>query len=446
MALIQLPSVVVDEVVDIALVTDEVVAINLIPESEEREVALDTAVQFEIYVVDGTAPAVAELEVHIGGILVLTGGSPIAGWGLVSSNPDVATLRIVLTPVTAFVSDIDVPVVIEIASLGFERHYQFHTIDVIRPHVVAAVGRDRNIVRVTFSEAMQMVDATAASDALNPANYIIDRVSVPAVELAVVSVEAVDVDTVDLITDVTQTFQGAYQLTVSATILDLAGNPHVAAPDNFVAFTGFAPVFPPGRRFLLQDFVPAMNLTEDSTGDLRMMLAILQEVTNVLLSDIDDWARILDSDVAPEAFVDEMLAGLGNPFEFDLSLVDKRRLIRILVPLYKLKGTQPGIVAAIQFFLNVTTQIQVYTESGWELADDGFEDEGDELSDDSDLGDPPAILGPDQRGLYSFRIISPVDLTEQQREQISVIANYMKVGHEHYLGTIEPGLPEPSLA
>lgn len=445
MALVQLPSVAIDSVVETVLPTGTCVVINRIPEPAEREVPLDAEIAFELYVVGGPAPIVADVDVEIGEVAVMVGGVASAGWAQGTSNPDTATLRITLTPPANFASDIDVEVGIGCVAPVFEASYAFHTLDVVRPRATAAVGRAREVVRVTFSEPMRMLNPSAADDALNPLNYVIDRVSVPAVELAVVGVERVSADTVDLITDITQTFGASYELTVIG-VVDVAGNPHVVAPDNVVAFTGFAPPFPAGRRFLIADFLPAMNLAEDATGDLRMFLAILQELTNVILADIDDWSKILDSDVAPEPFIDEMLAGLGNPFEFDLGIGDKRRLIRILVPLYKLKGTQPGIVAAIQFLLNVTTQIQVYTDTGWELTDTGFEDEGDELNDDTDFGEPPAILGPDQRGLYSFRVISPVDLSEQQRDQISVIANYMKVGHEHYLGTIEPGLPEPSLA
>ena len=40
---------------------------------------------------------------------------------------------------------------------------------------------------------------------------------------------------------------------------------------------------------------------------------------------------------------------------------------------------------------------------------------------------------------YSFYVVSPVVLTDEQRERILCIADYMKAAHEHVLGVIEPG-------
>lgn len=414
----------------------QTLVINRVPEAGEHEVPLDASIAFEMFRAGAAAPVISDLDVTINQAAVVIAGVAQLGWGLASSNPDASTLRVELTSPGLYTSDGDIVVEVAVASIGFSDAYtwMFHTFDLVRPHTLQAQARSKRVIRVTFSEAVQQLDPSGAADALNPAHYLIERVSVPAVDLIVTAVAPISSSIVDLEVDIEMTFGASYELTVIH-VADIAGNAHVAAPNNVVSFSGFVPTFPLGRRFLLQDFVPRMNLGEDAQGDLRRFLAVLQEVTNVLLSSIDEWSEILDLDVAAEQYLDAMLADLGNPFGFDLSTIDKRRLLRILVRLYQLKGTRPGMIAAVQFFMGLTVDVETYVGTGWELGDDTWG--GDELNEIED-GEPPAIIGPDGPGLYSFRIVSPVDLSETQRAQMRALAEYMKVSHEHYLGTLEP--------
>lgn len=418
--------------------TVQTLLVNRVPEPDETAIPLAGDVELEIYRAGGAAPASVDVRVTIAGVLVLSAGSAHAGWSVAFSLPDSSTRRVVLTPPADFDTDVVVVVLVEVPGLSFSSSYSFRTLDLVRPRAVSAVAQDKRRIRVTFSEAVQQEDPTAAGDALHAASYIIDRATRPAVSLRVESVAPVSATEIDITTDIEMTFGAGYELTVVA-VLDLAGNPHVVAPDNAVTFQGFLPAFPDGRRFVLTDFLPALNVGEDHTGDLRMFMGVLQEVTNLLISDIDEWARILDPDLAPERFVDAMLEDLGNPFSFDLSDVDKRRLLRILVRLYQLKGTRWGVIDSILFFLGISVTVQTYAGTGWELTAEGADpDVGDELSSGSEDSDDPAVLGPDRRGIYSFRVVSPADLTSEQRDQIRILAEYMMVGHEHYLGTIEP--------
>lgn len=420
--------------------SSQTVLINRVPEPAESAVPLNSTIQFEIYrtTASDAAALLAALNVLINGVPAVQAGVAVNGWIIASSVPHSSTLRVQLTGPGFLLTDSDVVVAVAVPTISFSSSYTFRTFDAVRPRGLTAVATGKRTIRVTFSEAVRMVAPGAADDALNPVNYLIDRVSRPAVSLSVVAVQPVTAAVVDLTTDIEMSYGASYELTISA-VTDIVGNVHVEAPDNVIAFTGFVPTFPAGRRFMLQDFIPAMNLAEDSTGDLRIFLAVLQEVLNVQLSGIDDWSQILDPDVAPESIVDAMLADLGNPFDrFDLDLVDKRRLLRILVRLYKLKGTKPGMIAAIKFFTGLDIDVETYTGTGWELGEDGDDITGDELSDASDDGDPAAVLGPDRRGLYSFRIVTPVNLLPVTRDYVETLAEYMKVAHEHFLGTTEP--------
>jgi phage tail-like protein len=417
--------------------SEQTLLVNRIPEPGESAVPLSSAIEFEIFCSGLDAPDGDEVTVTVDDVVVMEAGIGLGGWTFDTSMAGLTTRRIMLTPPADFANDLMVDVFVEVESIGFAELYSFHTQDITQPQVLSAVAQSRSTIRVTFSEVMRQLDPTASGDALNPASYSLDYTTVPAVSLVVVSVQPVSPTQVDLVTDIEMTFGAGYELLVNK-VQDVAGNAIAPAPDNVVAFTGFLPPFPAGRRFVLADFIPAMNLAEDTSGDLRMFLAVLQEVTNVLLYDIDEWAKIIDPDQAPERFVDAMLASLGNPFTFDLSEVDKRRLLRVLVRLYQLKGTRWGVIDAVHFFLGIEVEVETYTGTGWELTEEGADPAiGDELSDLEDSDDVPE-LGPDRRGLYSFRVESEINFTVEQREQVRLLAEYMKVAHEHYLGTIEP--------
>lgn len=419
--------------------TVQLLALNQIPEPGELEVPLNSTIEFDLYHAGGSAPASSGIVVEVDGELVLTGGVAQAGWGVVFSSPDSATRHVELIPAENHASDSIVAVHVE--SLSTEFDWTFRTFDVTRPSTLAVAGRDKRLLRVTFSEPMRQVNPAGANDALNPANYLIERVSTPSVNVEVIEVQPVSGSQVDLITDIELTFGASYQLTVGQ-ILDVAGNLHVDPPDNTVPFTAYLPTFPAGRRFVLTDHIAQINVAEDQTRDLRMFLGCAQEVLNLLLCQIDEWGDILDPDLANEQVIDVMLADLGNPFaSFDLSEVDKRRLLRVLVHIYQLKGTDAGIVDAVLFFTGIPMQVRTFR--GWRLgpaSEHGGAQRIGSRHQQLSSGEP-AILGPDRRGRLSFKLVSPVDLTDEQRATVAQLATYMKSAREHYIGTIEPTPP-----
>lgn len=192
-----------------------------------------------------------------------------------------------------------------------------------------------------------------------------------------------------------------------------------------ITFIAFVPPKPADRQFDLIRFLPLLNREEDATADLEKFIASLQEIVDLLLFDSDRWVQILDPDSADEPFLDAMLADLANPFEFDLSEIDKRRLISVLVAMYKQKGTVPGIVNTIRFFLGIDVVVVPFNTTGWIIG------EG-ELGEDT-------ILGPSaQFNLYAFNIVSPIALTSEQRKRIRSLVELMKVAHEHFVDLIEP--------
>lgn len=298
------------------------------------------------------------------------------------------------------------------------------TADALR--VVGAQARELTRVRVSFDREVQQLDAAGPNDALNPGHYATTRLSAPAVDVAVVAVEPVTSSAVDLLTDVPLTPAASYRLDVDG-VADLVGAV-IDAADGTAIFTGFVPPQPANRRFELYQLLPELNRREDATGDLQRFVACLQEVTDLVLVDIDRFPDILDPDLAPESFVDLMLGELGNPFAFDLVLVDKRRLLNVLVAMYREKGTAVGIINAIRFFLGLEVQITAYAGEALTL--------GESL-----LGED-WVLGPSNRfGALAFDVVCPRILGTEERTRLRQIVDYLKPAQTHFARLVEPVPP-----
>lgn len=222
-----------------------------------------------------------------------------------------------------------------------------------------------------------------------------------------------------------------YQVSVLG-VQDLAGN-EIVAPNNAATFVPDTCPLVPGRSFALLEKLPQINRDSDETRDLAKFVACLQVVFDELLCDIDRWTDILDVDVAPEPFVDAMLADLGNPFgAIVLTLTERRKLVRLLVPLYRQRGTDAGLVNVIRLFTGVEVTIKAVGFDGiWHLGVAHF-------GVDSVLGTE------DIATLYSFDVISPVSLTDEQRARIRYVVAFMRRAPCHLRRIVEPTAPPES--
>jgi phage tail-like protein len=411
---------------------DDVLVANRNPQPSEVQIPLDAGIEFDFIRTSGALPDDDEFVVTVNGVVAFEGtqdgGDFQAGFSgdVFDFVPDDATIRFVVYRLAAWAAGQVVTVEVDVNDGENVFSWTFTAYDTIPPLLssVAAVNKDQ--IRVMFNEPVSMVSSTIEGDALNPDSYYIERISRPATTPAVLSVERVSSTTVLLTTAFELTFGAAYMLVVTG-IEDEFDNEFLP-PDNVVEFTGWLPPFPAGRRFLLHDFVPAFTLAEDATDELRLFLGCLQDSTNLILHLADKWAEIIDPDFAPEPFLDAMLADLGNPFEFELTTVDaKRKLAKLLVRIYQLKGTARGMIDVVRFFLGIEISIEIFNGRGWRL---GY----DKLSGPTVAVPNPAIIGPSGRALYSFRVNTAVILTDTQREQITSIAVYMKGAQEHLVG------------
>lgn len=434
---VELPGVFLDDVVEDQANYDAPVLINRDPEPGETSVPVSTLIKLDI----ARAASIGDIDitftqVFVEGILAWDGAGfkpGFSGPGSMAFNPQVDVLRIIIDYQNQFESEQEVEVHVIAYNTNGGQHldetYSFTCADITQPILVSVEASALSRLRVTFDEAVVQVDAAGATDALNPANWELERLSAPAVTAAVATVETVSDMVVDVFTDVPLTPGGTYTLYAN-NIFDTDGN-EIAAPFNQKTFTAFAPPVPLGRNWQLLKMLPLINRQEDeTTQDLRKFIACLQEVTDLLLFDIDSFLDILDPDLAPEQYVDLMLLDLGNPFEFDLDLVNKRRLVQVLVEMYKLKGTAVGIKEVLLFFMGLVVDIDAYNTADVLILGE------------SELGED-WILSPSSSFLrFSFRVITDQVLTETQRKQLTSVVNYMKPAHTHFVELVEPTVPD----
>lgn len=421
--------------------------VNRVPEPDETGVPLDELIMLHLVGKPGSGGSdYFDMRVYVDGVLAVDGSLYdglswstifLPGFNGPYSTFDYSnTLDQVLTidATAPFASEqvVQVRVVAELSdnSAAIDETYSFTCADFTAPALVSAQAIGLQTVRVSFAEAVTAASSAGSDDALNPANYVLAPLTAPAVTPTVTSVEQVSSEVFDLVTDIELSIGQTYNVTV-ANVEDGSGNA-VEPPFNQLSFVAFTPAVPAGRNFNLYRMLPLMNRREDAagTGDLLKFISCLQDVVNLQLFEIDDFVRIFDTDTADEEWVDLMLADMGNPFAFeDLTLNRKRALLRVLADVYAQKGTAPGIVNVVRFFLGIEVEVIPFTAFGMTLGEA-------ELGVDWELGIGTSFAR------YAFDVESPVVLTDEQRAQIRDLVDYMKPAHTHFVTLIEPTPPD----
>lgn len=264
-------------------------------------------------------------------------------------------------------------------------YYDFTAADSIAPNLASAVCIDPWTVRATFDEGMSVsgdgsvlaVAKWVPTDSADPVGISAQNVDPePACAVTVIAVVAVDGSgnaEFDLTLDTPISFGQPYQLQVRSTAEDSNGN---AIDTAVVQLTGYEPDEPNGRNFShWKHMIPVKNKIEDyaGTGDLLRVSNCFDDMIRVALYTVDHFIDQFDPDLASDAHIDQMLYDIGNPFNTDeLGLTDtqKRKLLRLLVPIYQSKGTDEGLEDAIWLLLGERVTVVPHLSEGWSLGDD----------------------------------------------------------------------------
>ena len=413
---------------------------NRFPEPNGTGARADATISFDAF------PSSANLTVTVNGVTAYAGGSftaPFLGPASATSTTTGGSLRFVIDPLAIWGNEEIVSVVVTDGTTTIP--WAFTAERTTGPEIASVVAQGYKQVRVTYDEPATAVSATGAGDALNPASYSITRTpGVVSVQPTITGVTQVSSTEFDLAVDLELSPGAPYTLTLEG-VTDLLGNATEPwSPGAVAVFTGWMPPVPVGRDFDLYSFFSDQTRTDDASGELRNFIACLQDCVGLLLYEIDSFADITDPNLAPEQYVDAMLADLGNPFPFALTLTQKRLLVQLLLPIYEQKGTAPGIANAIRLFTGIECEI---VSVGWGSSLDGVTDT---LGDSSMPGWPLGagqsffILG-STVGIdpFSFwvQVIGTSQPTAAQTATIAQIVAYMQRGECHYLGFAPQVIP-----
>lgn len=167
-----------------------------------------------------------------------------------------------------------------------------------------------------------------------------------------------------------------YQITANPLFEDESGNPMNPLFSAAVGL-GYVPEVPEGRAFShWRHMIPAKNRREDATQDLERFSNCVEEILGWALYYVDHFVDQWDPDLATDEQIEAMLYDMGNPFSTwtDLSLTpnQKRKLLRILIDIYKSKGTAWGIEQTVYFLLGEIVTCVEYMAGGWILGVDAL--------------------------------------------------------------------------
>ncbi|RJS13383.1 phage tail protein [Corallococcus sp. H22C18031201] len=422
MATVERPTLYVDTVSLLAEARRPLL-LNRSPGPGEEDVPVDSALELELVDVGTDGISRTATRVWVDGVLAFAGGDsvevqPAFAGPLAEVAQTADTLRVVLHPATPLASQASVSVRVVSATAGgahlLDETYTFRVEDRTAPRLVGALAVGQKFVRLAFDEDVRVP---------HTARFAFTARGAPAVPVAALGAAAAGA-LVHLVLDTEMTPDVLYEVLVDG-VTDAHDNP-VRAPYHRATFAGLRPAQPPARHFQLWDMLPGHNRRDDVTGDLFRFISCLQEVTDLLLADLDAFPDVFDLERAPESFLDAILQDLGNPFAFALDVLGRRRLASVLVDMYRQKGTALGLRNAIRFFLSIEVQaISPFASDTLVLGE-------------SELG-VDWVLGPSERfARYAFNVQVERPLSPMERQRLRALVEYLKPAHTHFVDLLEP--------
>lgn len=183
---------------------------------------------------------------------------------------------------------------------------------------------------------------------------------------------------------------------------------------------------------------------------LNTLLSAMDVALNRMHRSTRQFYWMMDPDKCPDHLLDFHLKRLGWNAPIPLDPPDgngirgteqRRRVIKNLIGIYKLRGTAPGIVDVIKFFLNLDVTFDypgnLYASgngatSGYWRLDTSKLGSGSRLSFDYRITD--SLNSADMKHLFMFRLYAAVPsvLNEQQVKQVATVAQWAKPAEANF--------------
>lgn len=374
-----------------------------------------------------------EVTVVVAGVseTAYTGGSFVSPWdGSDSSVTSVTTrqVRVALDRTSDLPGDTLVEIQVSFDTTGFtpqpfDGSYSWTTEDLTPPVIAQISAPHVRFWQVRFNEAV-------TAETCVPSNFSVELVDTPAYRPDVIACVQLAPDLVELELDQPASFGRTYEVVV-ASAEDANNNESGELRAQVVALR---PECMQLERMSWFDLVAPIHFQISTSGTLRDLTAVLDELLEILIWRICDMQRLTSVDEMPDVLLDNALALMGgSPLDIPLTSGQKRLLLSgVLWDLYRRKGTRRGIEDAIRVFVGVEAEV--------------FRPYKDAFTLDESVLDGPDLLGGDDVSLpLQFGVRVLVDLTTAQEQQVERLALLMKREVEIFIGIEEPEPPATPL-
>lgn len=116
---------------------------------------------------------------------------------------------------------------------------------------------------------------------------------------------------------------------------------------------------------------PRIYHENDPDGVFALWKEMVQQTADDERAQSALFEEIADPDTTPAQYLDLMLKSLGNPFaRVYLTELQKRKLVKLLIPMYRQKGIGKGIVNAFRFLTGIEVEIvdpHASDDDGWSI-------------------------------------------------------------------------------
>jgi len=174
----------------------------------------------------------------------------------------------------------------------------------------------------------------------------------------------------------------------------------------------------------LADLLPPIYKAGDSEQPdkpLQMLMKSFGQVLDSIQDNINSFLDIWDIDTCPASFLPYISHELGWEMDRSYSQGTQRKILKLLVQLYKIKGTKVGILAILRLFLEKTVEIYNVWNRCWRLG----------VSGRTELG-INTWLGPGGWSKYWFCVFFPEDtLSEEEKASAFYLVSIMRPNYTY---------------
>jgi len=178
----------------------------------------------------------------------------------------------------------------------------------------------------------------------------------------------------------------------------------------------------------MKKLVAELYSIEDSTGVMDVVLKALGNQLDSFKGLVDDFTTIFDVDKCEAKYLPYLAHQFGWELDTNLTEYLQRKIVKLLMAIYREKGTKQGIISMIYLMLGITVKIRDINDyrKGWRI---GVHRVGVNTY---------IWIGQKSILMYLFFVDSPCLLSDSQYRAMDILITWCRPIHTHHIIT-QPG-------